>query len=164
MATYNITPPGGEEKTPGTSFKWLVRISGLIAIAGFFLPYLNWFSGLDYTLKLADLFQTQGVADATTMIFAAKSTMGSLVNLIVFLGYYLFPVIGLLMLLRGKYSGGPFTLLLLFNIVAAVMVSFFGADAGIEFSFFGLARIGYWVSCAGIFIPFVGMFFLDKSI
>ena len=85
-------------------------------------------------------------------------------SVVLLLGYVLFPLLGLGMLLRGKYAGGPLTFLLLYNIAAFALVNFFGESAGIDGNFFLNTGPGYWVACGGLFLPFVAMFFLDESI
>ncbi len=164
--TFNFSsrPKEKEPKDSGTAFKIVVRLCGLVAIGGFFLPFLNTLSGLDLAQLISDSITANGFGDTMSGLFAAKSTPGSIVNILIILAYILFPLIGLMMVLRGKYSGGPFTFLLFFNIAAWVMINFFGADAGINENFFMITGIGYWVSCGGLFLPFIFMFFLDKSI
>lgn len=162
--TFNISSRSQEPKESGTAFKIVVRLCGLVAIGGFFLPYLQQLSGLDLGQAIGESISNQGFGDTMTGLFAASSTPGSIVNFLIIIAYIAFPLIGLMMLLRGKYSGGPFTFLLLFNIAAWVMVNFYGSDAGIDTNFFMITGPGYWVSCGGLFLPFIAMFFLDKSI
>ncbi len=162
--TFNISPRSKEPKETGTAFKIVVRLCGLIAIGGFFLPYLNQLSGLDLAQGIGESISNKGFGDTMSGLFGATSTPGSIVNFLIIIAYIVFPLIGLMMLSRGRYTGGPFTFLLLFNIAAWVMVNFFGADAGIDTNFFMLTGPGYWVSCGGLFLPFIAMFFLDKSI
>ena len=163
--TFNINP-GGSQPAPesGAGFKWMVRICGLIAIGGLFLPFLEKMSILELVTNFQEGFANIGVGPTIKGFFQAPTIPGALVKFLFFLPFLLFPLVGLFMFLRGKYKGGPFTMLLLFNIGAFVMFRFFGAEAGIESNFFLLTGIGYWVSTAGLFLPFVGMFFLDKSI
>lgn len=161
---FNARPKDKGPKDSGTTFKVIVRICGLVAIGGFFLPFLQQVSGLELSQAIGDSINNIGFGDTVSGLFGAKSTPGSIVNGLIILAYVLFPLIGLGMLLRGKYTGGPFTFLLLFNIAAWVMVNFFGADAGITTNFFMITGPGYWVSCGGLLLPFIAMFFLDKSI
>lgn len=163
--TFNInTQQEQGSKDSGPGFRWFVRICGLIAIGGFFLPYLEQLSGLDLINNFGDSFSALGVMPTVEGFFAASSTPGSLVKVLFLLAFFLLPFLGLLMLLRGKYAGGPFTVILLFNIAAFVMFRFFGDDAGMATNFFLLTGIGYWVTTGALFLPFVGMFFFDKSI
>ncbi len=161
---FKISPRSEYPKETGTAFKLVVRICGLIAIGGFFLPYLNNLSGLNLVNDIGNSITENGFRDTITGLFAAKSAFGSIVNFLLIVAYFAFPLIGLVMLLRGRYAGGPFTFLLLFNIAAWVMVNFFGTDTGIQTNFYLLTGPGYWVSCAGLLLPFIAMFFLDKSI
>ena len=163
--TFNIRP--GQQEGPkdsGPGFRWFVRICGLIAIGGFFLPYLNGFSGLELVEGLGDRISSIGFVSAMGKMVEADSVPGSLVHGLVLFAYFGLPLIGLFMFIRGKYAGGPFTILLLFNIAAFVMFRFFGADADVNTNFFLITGIGYWVTTGALFLPFVGMFFFDKSI
>lgn len=147
----------------GPVFHILVRICGLAAIAGVFLPFFG-------KMSIIDLFNaviepgTNGVIGNLREMLSGTTGMGAVTNFILVSSYLIFPIIGIYMVIKGKYAGGPFTYLLLFNIAAFLMVNFFGASAGIEGNFFANVGLGYWISCAGLFVPFVGMFFLDKSI
>ena len=163
--TFNIRP-GRQEgpKDSGPGFRWFVRICGLIAIGGFFLPYLSGSSGLDLINEISDGISKVGFSSAVGTLFEARTIPGSLVKFLFLFAFFGLPFVGLVMVLRGKYAGGPFTLLLLFNIAAFVMFRFFGADADLNTNFFLITGIGYWVTTGALFLPFVGMFFFDKSI
>ena len=162
--TFNFSSRPKEPKESGTAFNIVVRLCGLAAIGGIFLSFLNGVSGLELFEAIGDSISRVGFGDTVSGMIEAKSTPGSIVNVLILLAYILFPIIGLFMVIRGKYSGGPFTFLLFFNIAAWVMVMLYGADAGIDKNFFLITGPGYWISCGGLFLPFVFMFFLDKSI
>ncbi len=152
-------------KDSGPAFKWLVRLSGLAVIGGIFLPFLE---RMDI-LQLLETFQNGAAASGGypgffELYFTAASTGGVFVKALFLLPFVMFPLIGLSMVLRGKYAGGPFTLLILFLIAAFVMFRMFGDDAGTATNFFMITGLGFWVSVGGLFLPFIGMFFLDKSI
>ena len=140
----------------GPVFKIIVRLCGLAAVAGIFLPFIGGQSILDY-------IRLMGIPGSK--ILQGTTTMGTITSVVQLSGYVFFPLIGLLMAIRGKYAGGPFTFLLLFNLVAFLLVMFFGAEAGgTSKIFFLTCGLGYWISCGGLFAPFVAMFFADKSI
>jgi hypothetical protein len=146
----------------GPAFKVIVRICGLAAIAAIFLPFIGKFSIIDL-VKLV----TEAGADVggnLKLLFVGKTAMATVTNCILLSAFVIFPLIGLMMAIRGKYAGGPFTYLLLFNIAAFFLVNFFGADAGIDGNFFINTGLGYWIGCGALFAPFLAMFFLDKSI
>ncbi|MFM2377357.1 MAG: hypothetical protein RLZZ165_2454 [Bacteroidota bacterium] len=161
MATSKL----GADNTgdPGQAFRIVVRICGLLAIAGVFLPFIRSLSIIDMGRHLTEP-GSNGVIGNLVEMASGMTAMGSATIIGLMAAYIMFPLIGLMMAVRGKYSGGPFTFLLLFNIGAFLLVNFFGLEAGLEGNFFVHAGIGYWISCAGLFIPFVAMFFLDKSI
>lgn len=147
----------------GPAFKVVVRLCGLAAIAGVFLPFMGGLSILDVIHKVGEP-GPNGVVGNLGALFSSPTTMGMVTNVVLLSAYVLFPVIGLYMALRGKYAGGPFTFLLLFNLAAFLLVNFFGVDAGIAGNFFVNTGLGYWVGCGGLLAPFIAMFFLDKSI
>lgn len=139
----------------GPLFKVIVRLCGLAAIAGIFLPFIEGMS----VMEVFQQFKYAGIGS-----LSGKSAMGTVTNVLLLSGYVLFPLLGLVMALRGKYAGGPFTFLLLFNLAAFLLVLFYGPDAEVVGNFFINTGLGYWISCGALFAPFLGMFFLDKSI
>ncbi len=153
MANFKL----GADNTgdPGPFFKVIVRLCGLAAIAGIFLPFLEGMSIMDVIQQ----FKYAGIGS-----LSGKSAMGTVTNVLLISGYVFYPLIGLVMALRGKYAGGPFTFLLVFNLAAFLLVLFCGVDAEVVGNFFINTGLGYWISCAGLFSPFLAMFFLDKSI
>jgi hypothetical protein len=148
----------------GPAFKVIVRICGLAAIAGIFLPFFwNW-SVIDLVRQIGNP-HGYGVIGNLKMMATGTTSMGTVTNVIMLLAYLLFPLIGLMMLIRGKYAGGPFTFLLLFNIAAFFLVNFFGPETNsFVGNFFLNTGLGYWIGCSALFAPFLAMFFLDKSI
>lgn len=162
--TFSIGSNSPGPKDSGLGFKIMVRICGLIAIGGFFLPYIAERSGLDMIQHIQMRMDLMGFGETISSLFSAKTVGASILNGLLIFSYILFPLIGLLMLLRGKYSGGPFTIILFFNIAIFVLFKLFAVEAEIEVGFFSLLNVGYWVSVGGLFLPFVGMFFLDKSV
>jgi hypothetical protein len=145
----------------GGAFKIVVRLCGLAAIAGIFLPFF-------WGKSIIDLVKDPGMHGVVGNLkaFATGTTaMGTLTNVLMLLAYLIFPIIGLMMTIRGKYAGGPFTFLLLFNIAAFFLVNFFGPETNsFVGNFFINTGLGYWIACGGLFAPFLAMFFLDKSI
>jgi hypothetical protein len=139
----------------GPVFKVVVRLCGLAAIAGVFLPFLMGLSIID---------MVKGIVEHNSLQQMFTTAGGTATNLVLVSGYLFFPLFGLVMVFRGKYAGGPLTFLLLFNLAAFLLVHFFGTDAGITGNFFVNTGLGYWIACGGLFAPFVAMFFLDKSI
>jgi|GEM_PF-4034768 len=162
--TFNIGSNSSGPKDSGLAFKIMVRICGLIAIGGVFLPFIGERSGIDLFQKIQLTVGEIGFSDTMSAIFTGKTAGGTILNVFLILPYFLFPIIGLAMLIRGKYAGGPFTIILLFNIAIFVLFQIYAKDTGIDVGFFALFNIGYWVSMAGLFLPFLGMFFLDKSV
>jgi hypothetical protein len=115
------------------------------------------------------VFSEGGVAGVFTSISGGHEGGPALITgLFLSLGYILFPLLSLFMLLTGKYKGGPLTFLILFNLAGWLIIHFWGPDfLGGDYtgsSFFGLTGPGYWIACSALLAPFVGMFFLDKSI
>lgn len=141
----------------GTPFKVVVRLCGLAAIAGIFLPFIGGASILDLINSLRD------TGSLGTM---GSSTMGTITHILLLSGFILLPLFGIGMVIRGKYAGGPFTFLILYNLAAFFLVMFYGPEAGgsITGNFFVNTGLGYWISAGGLFAPFMAMFFLDKSI
>lgn len=162
--TFNINSQQQGPKDSGAAFKWLVRICGLAAIGGFFLPYLSGESGLEHFQSIIDGVNEIGFGPAMKVVLGAETITGSVCLFIHILAFIALPLIGLKMLLTGKYKGGPFTFILLFNIAAFVMFRFFGDETPLGSNWFLIAEIGYWVSTGALFAPFIGMFFFDKSI
>jgi hypothetical protein len=153
----------GEDNTgdPGTAFKLVVRICGLAVIAGIFLPFLLSQSVLTLGEQLGGY---GGVWDNLKGMLSGSTVMGSITKCVLLSAFVFFPILGISMLLRAKYAGGPLTFLILFNLAAFLLVLFCGTNAGISGNFFVNTGLGYWISCGGLFAPFVAMFFLDKSI
>lgn len=165
--TFNFGAQQKEEgpKDSGPAFKWMVRLCGLAAIGGIFLPFLEQMTVLDLFENFqqgADAYG--GWGSSIGAYFEAGSVGGTIVKGLFLLPYILFPLLGLNMFLRAKYAGGPFTLLLLFLIGAFVLFRLYGEDADSATNFFAITALGFWVSVGGLFLPFVGMFFLDKSV
>ncbi|MBK9449309.1 MAG: hypothetical protein IPN95_07815 [Bacteroidetes bacterium] len=147
----------------GPAFKVIVRLCGLAAIVAIFLPFIGKFSIIDL-VNLVKEPGSAGVAGNIKALFVGTTGMATLTNCILLSAFLFFPVFGLTMAIRGKYAGGPFTYLLLFNIAAFFLVNFFGPQAGIVGNFFINTGLGYWIGCGALFAPFLAMFFLDKSI
>ncbi|HHG86031.1 MAG TPA: hypothetical protein ENJ82_14885 [Bacteroidetes bacterium] len=165
MARFGLKPQGGDApKGAGTKFKILVRIAALGVIGGIFLDFLLGESILTMFTGIQDGLNNVGLMDTVTGIFGRPTPMGSLTRTVVLLAFVFIPLMGLSMLLRAKYKGGQMTFLIVFNIGAWLLVNFFGAEAGIDGNFFVNTGPGYWISCGALFLPFVGMFFLDESI
>jgi len=153
-------------KDAGPAFRWMVRLCGLAVIGGLFLPFLEKMNIMDLAQGFSEGADAMGGwGDFFGAYFTAGSTGGLVAKIIYLVPFILFPLIGLSMVLRGKYAGGPFTLILLYLIAAFVLFRMYGEDAGAASNnFFALTGPGFWVSTGGLFLPFVGMFFLDKSI
>lgn len=148
----------------GAPFKIVVRICGLAAIAGIFLPFFWKYSIIDL-VNLVHQPNTNGAMGNLKQLATGTTAMGTTTNVIMLLAYLIFPIIGLMMVIRGKYAGGPFTFLLLFNIAAFFLVNFFGPETNsFVGNFFINTGPGYWIACGALFAPFLAMFFLDKSI
>lgn len=162
--TFGFKKPQSGPKDSGPKFKMLVRVSGLVVLGGLFLTFLLDKSILDHANELPQTIQQDGFMDAFKDLFSGSSIPGALTRTLVMLGF-IFPILlGLSMVLRAKYRGGQMTFLILFNLGAWLMVHFFGPEAGIFGNFFAQTGVGYWVTCGGLFLPFIGMFFLDESI
>ena len=146
----------------GPAFKVIVRICGLAAIAGIFLPFIAQLSIIDLVKLVKD--GGPDVGGNIKALFVGTTGMATVTNCILLSAFLIFPLIGLMMAIRGKYAGGPFTYLLLFNIAAFFLVNFFGTQAGIDGNFFINTGLGYWIGCGALFAPFLAMFFLDKSV
>ena len=106
---------------PGNAFKWLVRLCGIGVIAGVFLPFFNGESILDIIQYIGD----QGFESGINRYASGLKVMGGISTAFITAGYILFPLMGLSMLFRGKYAGGPLTVLILFNLIGWVLVHFF---------------------------------------
>ncbi len=128
------------------------------------MPFIEWHSILDFIAGLQDAIPRLGVLDTVKGMVGATSVVGSITKFLMLMSFVIFPLIGLGMLIRGKYAGGPLTFLILFNIGLFLLVNFFGPSAGIEGNFFANTGYGYWTSAGALFLPFIAMFFLDKSI
>lgn len=148
----------------GPAYRAVVRICGLIAIIGIFLPFIEWKNIIEVTDAIQLAIPEIGLPETISQMFAADSLMGSITKGLMVSSFLIFPLIGLGMLIRGKYAGGPLTFLILFNLGLFLLVNFFGADAGIAGNFFANTGYGYWISTVALFVPFIAMFFLDKSI
>lgn len=163
-----------EKKDSGGAYKALVRICGLIGITAFFLPFFNGHSGIELVQDLVkggksplDLIHSitqdreHGSAPTSTV-----TLMGKIIGVLFLFSIVAFTVISLWMIVSGKYWGGALTILILFNLATWILVQFLGKRAGLmETSFYmDNAGPGYLVSNAALFVPFVGMFFLDKSV
>lgn len=155
---------GSASKDAGFKMKLLVRICGLVVIGGIFLPFLSGASIIQMVQAGGYAMDAQGFGGVMELYFGGATIMVSITKICFLLGYIAMPILGLSMLLRGKYAGHQITFLVLYNLAAFLLVMFFGADAHISGSFFANADIGYWVSTAGLFVPMIGMFFLDESI
>lgn len=156
-------------KDSGFSYKMLVRICGLAGIGSFFLAYFQGVNGLDFFKGIAAVFTAGGMEGVFTALAGGHEGGPALMTgLFLALGYVFFPLISLFMLITGKYKGGPLTFLILFNLAGWLIIHFWGDQflAGdlANSSFFGLTGPGYWLACGALLSPFVGMFFLDKSI
>jgi hypothetical protein len=162
------------KKSSGPAFKALVRICGLIGIGAFFLPYFNGHTGLELIKELASkalspgelftaILRNDGAEPDSTLTY---TLMSKVIGGVFLLGMIVFTIMSLWMTLSGRYAGGPLTMLLLFNAAAWVLVQFAGGKAGLDSTRFymGHADIGYYVANAALFLPFIGMFFLDKSV
>jgi hypothetical protein len=152
------TPRLGADNTgdSGPLFHIIVRLCGLAAIAGIFLSFI----GDHNMLELFNQIRYGGFG-----FMAGKTVMGAITNAVLYSGFVFFPLIGAIMVIRGKYEGGPFTFLILYNLAAFLLVLFFGAETGgVVGNFFVNTGLGYWIACGGLFAPFLAMFFLDKSI
>ena len=151
-------------KDSGPAFKWLVRLCGVAVIGGLFLDFMR---GYD-VMELLQIYHTQidfhGFGEYINREFIGETTPELVIGLLLLLPWILFPIIGLLMVFRGKYSGGPFTVLLLIVLAGFILFRIYGEEAVDQSSFFAFTDLGFWVSSGGLFLPFVGMFFLDKSI
>jgi hypothetical protein len=148
----------GKDNTgdPGPFFKVIVHLCGLAAIAGIFLPFIGGSTVMDLVqqLRWAGFGSLEG-----------QTIMGTVTSIVLTAGFVLFPLIGIVMAIRGKYAGGPFTFLLLYNLAAFLLVLFYGAEVGgLVGNFFVNTGLGYWISCGALLAPFLAMFFLDKSI
>ena len=161
MAT---TQSDSAPRDSGTKFKLVVRLCGLIAIGGIFLPFIDGASIIDMVRGGGYAMEAQGFGGMIAMFAGGATVTASLTKILMLLGFILIPILGLSMLIRGKYAGHQITFLLLYNLAAFLMVMFFGEEAHMNGGFFSNVGIGYWVSTAGLFIPIVGMFFLDESI
>jgi hypothetical protein len=167
--TFGFKKPQSGPKDPGPKFKLLVRVSGLVVLGGLFLTFLLDQSLLTLSETLPADIEKDGFMDAIKGLFGGSTIPGALTKTLLMLGF-VFPIfLGLSMLLRAKYRGGQMTFLILFNLGAFLMVHFFGGEAGPETNgivgnFFAQTGVGYWVTCGGLFLPFIGMFFLDESI
>ncbi|MEM0995790.1 MAG: hypothetical protein AAGN35_01865 [Bacteroidota bacterium] len=164
MASFGFNKQATTAKDSGPKMKILTRICGLVLIGGTFLTFLLGESWLTIGEGLPVAIDAVGFSGTIEGLFGGTTVPGTLTKSIVMLAFLVFPVIGLLMLLRGRYKGGQLTFLLLFNLTAWLMVNFFGGEADISGNFFANAGIGYWIACAALFVPFVGMIFLDESI
>lgn len=162
--TFGFKKQESAPKDSGPKFKMLVRVSGLVVLGGLFLKFLMDTSILDLAETLPKAIDKVGFVDTMTGLFGGATVPGALTKTLVMLGF-IFPILlGLSMVLRGKYRGGQMTFLILFNLGAFLMVYFFGPEAGIFGNFFAQTGVGYWITCGGLFLPFIGMFFLDESI
>jgi hypothetical protein len=153
-----------ESADAGTPFKIVVRVCGLLAVGAIFLPFMGGDSILDIITGFREASATHGFGETFKMMVSGGTAMGTILKILLLSSYILFPVFGLGMLIRGKYAGGPLTFILLFNLAAFLLVNFFGSEVGIDGNFFANVGIGYWIGCGGLFLPFIAMFFLDKSI
>lgn len=161
MANFNAAP-SDKKSGSGMPFKLLVRICGLAGVGAFFLPFFEGMSGLEYFKAIFGVIGEGGIKGLfDTFGEGGPAIIG---GIFLILGYIIFPIISLWMLLSGKYSGGPLTFVLLFNLAGWLIIHFWGTQMGVETSFFGIVGLGYWIATAALFVPFVGMFFLDKSI
>lgn len=159
----------------GPAMKAAVRICGLIAIGAFFLP---WFGGkgfLDFDKGIGGLQLIDRIIDfvVNSEDFSsiskgfARGTDGTAVAVFTFYVVLIptaFALTGLYMLFTAKYSGGPMTFLIIFLVGSWLLFMLLGDGANIKDNFWVSARAGVWVGSAAMFFPFIGMFFLDKSI
>lgn len=169
MATFQKKSSTDTAQDSGFSYKLLVRICGLVGIGSFFLAYFQGVNGLDFFKGIANVFSASGFEGVFTAISGGHDGGPALMTgLFLALGYIFFPLISLFMLLTGKYKGGPLTFLILFNLAGWLIIHFWGAEflSGdlANSSFFGLTGPGYWLACGALLSPFIGMFFLDKSV
>jgi hypothetical protein len=146
----------------GPAFKAVVRICGLVAIGSIFLPFLGGLSILDYFQHISE--NADGPVQGIQQLLSSTTGMGTLTNALLLASFLFYALLGLSMLLRAKYAGGPLTFLIIFNVAAFFLVQYFGADAGLQGNFFQTMSYGYWIGTGGLFLPFIAMFFLDKSI
>jgi hypothetical protein len=161
MNTRNSESPTSDS---GPAYKAVVRICGLIAIIGIFLPFIGWKSIIEVSEAIQVAIPQMGLKTTISKLFEANTLMGSITKGLMVFAFIIFPLIGLGMLIRGKYAGGPLTFLILFNLALFLLVNFFGADAAITGNFFANTGYGYYISSGALFLPFIAMFFLDKSI
>lgn len=165
MANFGLRSQGNDApRDAGPKFKLIVRIAALGVIAGIFLPFLLGESILSMIEGLQIGIDRFGLGDTISGIVSGSTPMGTVTKAFLLLSFIVIPLMGLSMLLRAKYKGGQMTFLILFNIGAWLLVHFFGSEAGVTGNFFANTGLGYWISCGALFLPFIGMFFLDESI
>ena len=157
----------------GFAFKLLVRLSGLGAIGALFLPFFR--EGEEAPTAIAFFqglfaqFQAGGL-DAVTSILnltpnGGAETLGLALGAFLLLAVpVVFVLVGLYMFLTAKYSGGPVTLVILILLGGWLGFMFGGPQISLEVGFFSLLSYGFWVGIGAFALPFLGMFFLDKSI
>ena len=124
-------------------------------------------SGFEMIKQSIELFQSD--ANSFTNLFDDLTGSSSSAWLTTFTIYgilspAIFALISLYMTILGKYSGGPFTFLLLYLGISWALFFFAGEQVGVDTNFFKMAEFGLWGNVGALFVPFVGMFFLDKSI
>jgi hypothetical protein len=142
----------GEDNTgdPGTAFKLVVRVCGLAVIAGIFLPFLLSQSVLTLGEQLGGY---GGVWDNLKGMLSGSTVMGSITKCVLLSAFVFFPILGISMVLRAKYAGGPLTFLILFNLAAFLLVLFCGSRCWHQRQFLreygpGLLDFVWWPVCA----------------
>jgi hypothetical protein len=140
----------------GMLFKIIVHLCGVAAVVGIFFPFID-----DHNIiELFNQIRYSGFGS-----LGGKTVMGTITNAVIYSGFLLYPLIGIIMAIRGKYEGGPFTFLIVHNLLALLLLLIFGSVTNnLTGVFFAHTGLGYWISCGGLGFPFVAMFFADKSI
>lgn len=160
-------------KDSGFAFKLLVRLSGLGAIGALFLPFFregaDSHSAIVSFQGLFEQFQAGGLDSVISVLNLTAGGTSQTLGLV--LGSFLmvlvpvvFALVGLYMFLTAKYSGGPVTLVILILLGGWLGFMFGGPTIGLEDGFFLYLSTGFWAGIGAFALPFVGMFFLDKSI
>ncbi|MCB9231835.1 MAG: hypothetical protein H6581_09245 [Bacteroidia bacterium] len=158
-------------KDSGFSFKMLVRLSGLGAIAALFLPFFRQgeasHSAFSFFKGIVETVKAEGAAKLIEILNISpnhEGIIGLALGAFLTLVPVIFALTGLYMLIFGKYAGGPLTLLILILLAGWLGFMFGGPAIELEQSFFGLISFGFWIAVGALGLPFVGMFFLDKSV
>lgn len=162
-------------KDSGFSFKLLVRLCGLAVIGGLFLPFFTKlvplmesekvYSVFDLIMSLVDRFKDSSFSLGEMLSLGSEGQfLGYILGGLLFLIPVIFALTGLYMLLTAKYAGGPMTFLILILLGGWLGFHFGGPGIGLESGFFSMISLGFWVGVGALTAPFLGMFFLDKSV